>query len=843
MATILVVDDQPVNREFLVTLLGYKGHRLIEAADGAEGLDVARRERPDLIISDILMPTMDGYEFVRQLRSDEQVASTPVIFFSAHYLEREARMLALSCGVEQIITKPCEPEAVLKAVDHALESQQPLPPPPHVEEFDREHVRIITDKLSQKAYELRRANLRLNALVELNQHLASMRNPLALVEKYCQESCEIIGVQQSVIAMLEHDGQTICHLFASGLDASSAALIFKEPSFQDAFSAVLKKRQPARQSNLNLRLHNPVVISEPTPINSLLIAPLATRSQVYGWLALANKLGVEGFTEGDERLAVTLASQLALAYENAKLYMDAEIRADALEREMIERKRAEEKYRSIFENAVEGIFQTTATGEFITANPALSRMLGYDSPEDMTTAINDVAQQLYVDPEDRSKLVRILEEKDVVKGYEVRLKRRNESVVWALVNMRAVRDSNGKLLYFEGSVEDISERKKLEEQLLQSQKMEAVGRLAGGVAHDFNNLLTAIIGYSQMVMTGLGGDHSLCENIREVLDAARRAAALTNQLLIFSRKQVSQPEILDLDEVISNLSRMLKRLIGEDIEVEINASPSPKLIKADLGQIEQIILNLSINARDAMPQGGMLVIETDIVHFDDRYFGEHLDLSPGHYVMLAVSDTGCGMGRGVLPHIFEPFFTTKGIGKGTGLGLSTVYGIVRQSGGGISVYSEPDYGTVFKIYFPRASEDAELSRKAEEPDYMPEGTETLLLVEDDPIVQQLAASILQTQGYTVFKASDGKEALQIVAECGSRIDLLLTDVVMPQMSGRELAEHIKNAHPGIRVLFVSGYTDDALLHYGLLNEGVTLLQKPFAPGLLARKVREVLDAT
>jgi two-component system cell cycle sensor histidine kinase/response regulator CckA len=389
---------------------------------------------------------------------------------------------------------------------------------------------------------------------------------------------------------------------------------------------------------------------------------------------------------------------------------------------------------------------------------------------------------------------------------------------------------------------DVTGGKLLEEQLRQAQKMEAIGRLAGGVAHDFNNLLTAIIGYSQIVLASLGPNDLLRKEVDEIQKAGKRASSLTSQLLAFSRRQILQPRVLDLNVIVSNTVKMLRRLIGEDIHLVTILASDLGHVKIDPGQMEQVIMNLAVNARDAMPRGGKLTVETSNTLLDDTYAREHISMQPGPYVMLAVTDTGVGMNAETRSHIFEPFFTTKETAMGTGLGLSMVYGIVKQSGGYIWVYSEPGEGTTFKIYFPQIEEAEDSALQRDDAGYLPRGTETILLVEDEQSVRDLTVRILSELGYTVIEASNGEEALQISSErAHGEIDLLLTDVVMPQMSGKLLTDMVKAARPGIKVLFSSGYTDNALVHHGSLEPGTAFLQKPFSPSGLARKVREVLD--
>jgi signal transduction histidine kinase/CheY-like chemotaxis protein len=382
-----------------------------------------------------------------------------------------------------------------------------------------------------------------------------------------------------------------------------------------------------------------------------------------------------------------------------------------------------------------------------------------------------------------------------------------------------------------------------EEQLQQSQKLEAVGRLAGGISHDFNNLLTAIMGYSDLSLKRLRDGDPLKRNLTEIRKAGERAASLTRQLLAFSRKQVMQPKILDLNAVVSDLEKMLRRMIGEDVELTTSLEPELGNVKADPGQMEQVIMNLAVNARDAMPSGGKVTIETANVYLDESYARQHLSVMPGPYTMLAVSDTGTGMDAATQRHMFDPFFTTKEDGKGTGLGLSMVYGIVKQSGGNIWVYSELGKGTTFKIYFPRVAATAEKYTHAAPALDIPTGSETILLVEDADMVRDLAREVLQDiSGYRVLEAANAEAAFQICEKHQGRIDLLLTDVVMPGGSGSEVSAHVRALKPDIRVLYMSGYTDDAIVRHGVLEAGLNFIQKPFTPNALALKVREVLDA-
>lgn len=430
-----------------------------------------------------------------------------------------------------------------------------------------------------------------------------------------------------------------------------------------------------------------------------------------------------------------------------------------------------------------------------------------------------------------------------VLGTELKLSRKDGHSIDAAVWTAHVRDDFGNIVASMNLVSDQSDRLQLEEKFRHSQKMEAVGSLAGGVAHDFNNILTIIEGNNDLLSRNLSGDSTLREYVGEVHQAVLRAASLTRQLLAFSRKQVLEPKILDLNELVANLEKLLVRLIGEDVSLSCVLGLKLGSVMADAGQIEQVLMNLAVNARDAMPLGGKLTIETRNVELDVSYTCAYSDLQPGRFVLLAVSDTGTGMDEATKARIFEPFFTTKAVGKGTGLGLATIYGIVKQSGGHVAVYSELNRGSTFKVYLPRVDDSFmhDAHEKASMHSVAVEGSETILLAEDESSVRLLTCRVLEQHGYRVLEARDGADALRVAAEFEGRIDLLITDVVMPVISGSELAEQLVRIRSGIRVLYLSGYTDDAVVRHGVIHSEMSFLQKPFSPDGLARKVREVLD--
>jgi PAS domain S-box-containing protein len=504
-------------------------------------------------------------------------------------------------------------------------------------------------------------------------------------------------------------------------------------------------------------------------------------------------------------------------------------------------RRSEMNFRSLVTNAPYGICRCDSAGQLLNVNPALVAMLGYTSAKEL---VGQHLGALYPDSHQWFELADYLRAGAPFNGLIAEWKRRDGVGTVVRVSGRAVSFADNERA-FELFAEDVTERRALEQQLQQSQKMEAVGRLAGGIAHDFNNLLMVISGYSEFLLDRLGPDPALRGPAQEIAGASQRASSLTRQLLAFSRKQMLAPKILDLNEVVTENLKLLTRVIGEDIDLVMVPAAVLGSVRADAGQIDQVIMNLAVNARDAMPTGGKLTIETSNVSLDEEYARFHAPLRPGDYVMLSISDTGQGMDSETQSHIFEPFFTTKGT-KGTGLGLSTVYGIVKQSGGYIWVSSEAGKGTTFKIYFPRVAERAETVAQvvsSEEAVLTEPGTETILLAEDEANLRYLARQFLEKQGYKVIEAADGAAAMQIAVAHEGVIHLLLTDVIMPGMNGRELAQRISEIRPQTKVLYMSGYTENVIGHDGTLDAGVSLLQKPFTLRDLKSKVREVLDST
>ncbi len=952
MATILVVDDLAANRDVLVTLLRYQGHRLLEAGDGRDGLALARAERPDLVITDVLMPVMDGYELVRQLRLTPATSQVPVVFYTAHYGEREARALALSSGVAHVLTKPVEPEAVLAVVARVLSGEAVAAAPDEARlrtEFDREHLRLVTDKLSETDQGLRAANARLRALVNIGLELASERDAGQLLENVCLAARDLFGASYVTLGILDRNDGTVQHFVTSGVAAGEWTKV--GDAITGILSTVVAERRPLRGENPG---GDPAGLGLPPghpEVRTCLAAPVASPAHVYGWICLVGNEG-RAFSEEDEHLLTALSGQVGRIYENgyfyavarrerdrAQRYLDtAEVillaldldcritlinrkgcdllgwnEADLIGRDWVDTclparlrldqrarfqrllegdlspvqgavltrsgterliewrnttlrdddgnlagsfssgtditeqhqavealRTAEERMRFALQSADVGIWDMDHRTGVLTWSETLEAHYGL-LPGTFGGTFDEFVERVH--PDDRAAVLDAMG-KAMKEGADFSIQNRtiwpDGTVRWLAGAGRVFLGPRGEPVRSLGISLDTTERRKLEEQYFQAQKMEAIGRLAGGVAHDFNNLLTAILGFAELLLAGRTPGDSDYADIMEIQKAGTRASALTRQLLAFSRKEIIEPTLLNVNVVVADMRNMLERLIGEDVRFVLRLRPDSAPIRADRGQVEQIIMNLAVNARDAMPGGGTMTIETANVELDEHYTRMHLGAKPGAYVALTVTDTGTGISPQVRSRLFEPFFTTKEQGKGTGLGLATIHGIVMRSGGSVGVYSEVGQGTSFKVYFPRADGAEPAGAAVAPPAHGRRGTETVLVVEDAEGLRKLTRRLLERQGYTVLIAADADEALTLF-EQHRAIDVLLTDVVMPGASGPELSRQLIEQQPSLHVIYMSGYTEDAITHHGVLKPGIEFLHKPFTAETLGRKIREVLD--
>lgn len=551
--------------------------------------------------------------------------------------------------------------------------------------------------------------------------------------------------------------------------------------------------------------------------------PLRAGNQTFGVLVVQSYSEDVRFSERDKEILTFVSQQVASAIDHKR-------HEEAL-------RRSEARYRSLVQSAVYGICRSSVEGKFLDVNPALIHMLGYESPEEVVKL--DPRQEVFLDPGEYDRLMQEFQQTGALDSVEIRWKRKDGSAITVRLSGRATTAVDESDQALEIIAEDVTERRALEEQFRQAQKMEAVGRLAGGVAHDFNNLLMVVSGYTEVLLEQLGQDDPMLPKVQAIQQAADRATTLTRQLLAFSRKQLLELKVVDVNAIVADMERLLRPLIGENIELTTKLTPNVGHTRADAGQLEQVIMNLVVNAKDAMPNGGKILIQTAEADPDSAR-REHSLIQQGSYILLSVTDTGLGMDKETQSRIFEPFFTTKEKGKGTGLGLSTVYGIVKQSGGYIFAHSEVRCGTTFRIYLPRVADPPEHAGHAKHAQAPKGGSETVLLVEDEESVRELVRETLRSKGYTVMEANDGLAGMKAAETYEGTIDILITDVVMPGMSGRELAQRVSAARPQIKVLYLSGYTEDAIIHEGALEPGTAFLQKPFTLHVLARKVREVL---
>jgi len=551
--------------------------------------------------------------------------------------------------------------------------------------------------------------------------------------------------------------------------------------------------------------------------------PLKVGNHTFGALVVQTYSKNIRYDQRDKEILTFVARQVASAVE--------------IKRNEQALRRSEARYRSLVQSSVYGIYRSSLEGRFLDVNSALITMLGYGSAEEVL--LLDPEKDVFAQPEEHARLTEEFLRVGRMDGFEVKWKRKDGSAITVRISGRAVSSADEPAEVLEATAEDVTDRRVLEDQFRQAQKMEAVGRLAGGVAHDFNNLLMVISGYTEVILAKLDTEHPLQEKARAIQQAADRATTLTRQLLAFSRKQLLELKVVDVNAIVEDMERLLRPLIGENVELTTGLAPEAGHTRADAGQLEQVLMNLVVNAKDAMPNGGKLMIHTQDIVVDENHRRGQTFIRPGNYVMLSVSDTGMGMEKETQSRIFEPFFTTKEKGKGTGLGLSTVYGIVKQSGGYVMVQSEKGHGTTFNIYLPRVEAAADMNA-APMPRVALGGSETVLLVEDEESVRQLVRETLTAKGYRVVEAENGETGLASAAKHEGKIDIVITDVVMPGMGGRELVRRLAEMRPETKVLYLSGYTEDAVVSEGTIESGTAFLQKPFTLQNLSRKVREVL---
>jgi PAS domain S-box-containing protein len=688
-------------------------------------------------------------------------------------------------------------------------------------------------RLESSRYELSKVNRALRVLSGCNAALMRATSERNLFQEVCQTIVEVGGYRLAWVGeALQDESKTVRPVAQAGyedgyLDRANITWGDVERSRGHTGKAI-RTGMPSVARNIpgDPGLEPWRAEAATRGYASSLSLPLGTGGRTFG--ALYIYAAEPDAFDGDEtRLLQELADNLAYGAEALRTRAARDSAETAFEL-------SEERYRTVFNAAPVGIGMADMDGNIYAANRKMEELTGRTLKEMQSANLGDS----YVDGEDRRRLLKVLRERGVVRDFEARLKRKDGTIYDALLNIDVVEIGGRQGLLT--TARDITARKQLEAQLLQSQKMEAVGRLAGGIAHDFNNMMQVVTGYARRTLKELGPHDPERKSVEEIEKAGKRATELTRQLLALGRRQILQPRVVDINATITGIESMLQRTLGDDVDLVMVLEPDLGRVKVDPARLEQVVVNLALNARDAMPGGGRLTVETANVHLGQDYPHDKVAVPPGEYVMLAVSDTGCGMDAEMLAQMFDPFFTTKKPGEGTGLGLSTAYGTVRQSGGVIRAYSEPGKGTTFKIYLPCVDEALEPEGARQPVGEASGGAETVLLVEDDDNVRELIAVELRGRGYTVVEASNGSEAILKGKMHEGQIDLLLSDVILPGRSGREVYEGVQAVHQGVRALFISGHTEKHIVHRGVLDPGTCFLQKPFTDDQLAAKVREAL---
>lgn len=856
MTRLLIVDDSQPDLYLLETLLKGSGYEVATASNGVEAIKKARHDPPDLIISDILMPEMDGFTLCRKWKQDTNLRKIPFVFYTATYTESRDEDLAMSIGADKFIVKPADPEEFVGIIRNVIVHFQEgrLVAAGKAGESDevyyKKHNEALISKLENKMRQLEESKWILEGEIAERRKIEKEIRLLYGMTKAIVTSNDF---RTALDVVLREVGSTIGWDFGEawipcpdGTALEYSHVCYCSSDKFKKFGSLSEKHMFTKGLGLPGRVWLSGQMEWITDVTGDLKAPFL-RSEIARETGIRTAVGIP-ITAGDDCLAVlvffsgtihkqdqrlielvtTVASQLSLVMKQKKT--EEEIRRRNIELTLLTQ---------VVEQAVESIIITDTEGVIVYVNPTFERITGYNRSE-VTGRNPNILKSGEHDVSFYQDLWTTIRAGKIWRGQLVN-KRKDGTRYIDEATIIPVRDEKGDIVNFAGIQNDVTYELQLEEQYSQMQKMEAIGQLTAGIAHDFNNIMTAVNGYAELLQMRFPQEDPRQQLLNNIIHSGDKAANLIQQLLAFSRRQVIEPNVLNLNSLVDNISKMLKHLIGEHILLKTILAPDLWLVKSDPTHLEQVIINLAVNARDAMPDGGQLTVETSNVVVDDNYVSTHLETHPGDYIMLSINDTGQGMSKGVMSHIFEPFFTTKGTGKGTGLGLSTVYGIVKQSGGSIWVYSEEGHGTTFKIYLPRSTEPVTEMPATTDVRELPGGDETILIVEDDDRVRELVSQILGAHGYSLLEAKDGQEAMQVSNRHFGNIHLLFTDVIMPGMTGKILSEQITQARPDIKVLFMSGYTADMIGLRMIKAADLPLIQKPFSAGELLCKVREVLD--
>jgi PAS domain S-box-containing protein len=808
MAKILIVDDDPGTRQLYVSLLSPFGHEVAEAGDGEAGLREARKHSPGLVISDILMPTMNGYEFVSRLRQLASFAAVPVIFQSASFLDHETHALGQACGVKTFIRKPCEPEEILETVNRVLGLPPGLPVSSSLAEFRKDTVPLLLDAFYEKGKRLDALTLRLAALLELGQNLARCIDPRQLLQQSVDAARKIIGADFAGSGTLENGGPNLAWFTTSGIPEELAARL----STIQLSGTFLEIVALGKTMNVFSPVGEPTALVLPgyhPPVRSFLGIPILTGTRTYGFIYLADKLSGVAFSLEDERLLACIATKLAIAYENTVRYRDIQDHTRKLELEVEKRKLAEEQFRLLIETAPTGILICDGQGRITEANAQLQRMFGYGREalvgQSIETLIPEENRTEHIGH--RTNYAKAAQARPMGIGRELRGRRSDGSTFPVEISLGPLATRDGVLI--SSTVVDITERKKLEQQLRVSQRLEAVGQLAAGIAHDFNNILTAITGNAKLALADLPPDlpcdHPVRRNLAEIEKASARATKVVRQILAFSRQDNSKPEVIEVAPVASEALKLLRAVLPAGVEIRTQFSADVPAVSADSTQLHQILMNLATNAADAMQErGGVIEVSVDAITVSRDLMQTCADLHEGRYTRLSVTDTGCGMTRSTLEHIFDPFFTTKPQGQGTGLGLSVVHGIMKNHGGAVTVYSDLGKGTTFRLYFP-ATDGTPSETLLVPPTELNGHGERVLYVDDEEPLVMLMTRMMERLGYMVTGCTDPAKALSLFRPRPQDFDVVISDLSMPGMSGLDLASELLKIQPDLPILIASGY--------------------------------------
>lgn len=844
-AHILVVDDEALIRRVMSDYLSEYDYDVETASDGLEGLSRARSNRFDVMLIDLRMPKMDGLEVIAALSAEQP--ELPIVVVSGTGVLSDA-IEAVRLGAWDYVTKPVrDMNEIVVVVERVLEKSRLLAERDRYQQELERLNRSLEAEVARQTHDLRVQNRELMALNRVSYAISDPVDMDTMLRRAIEAAVSAVEADGGIICLFDASGEQLATVAACGIpeacipSSQSMPVDASAPLGADVL-AQWKETRFARLSDVN---STPWMaeLMQAGGFRSCLCVPLHAGEPFKGASMPVGALEVlvqseRNFDAHEVELLITIGNQIGVAVARAQYAADLERANVQLEALLAQVQAQASRVQQIIETVPQGVLLLDAEGRIILANPLAQRDLVILASTPQDNGTNDPYQvytQIPLPGLGDQSLVDLLLPPPQGLWHEVTSAGQRFEVTARPIKQGAI--SGGWVML----IRDVTQEREIERRIQQQERLAAIGQLAAGVAHDFNNHLTAINGYSELLLLSLPIGDSRRADLEEIKKAAGRSASLTRQLLAFSRKQVIQPRVLNLNDLVADIDKMLQRLIGENIELITQLDPTLGSVEADPGQIDQVIMNLVVNARDAMPDGGKLFIETKNIDLDRLSASQHTDLEPGAYVMLSVTDTGVGMDEETQLHLFEPFFTTKERGRGTGLGLATVYGIVKQSGGSIWAYSELGHGSVFKIYLPRV-DSKPVSLASERVSVNPlQGTETLLLVEDDDAVRELAQRVLQRYQYQVIVAQDAQQALDFSLTYQGHIDMLITDVIMPEVSGRDLSTRLIATRPHIRILYMSGYTDEVIIRHGVLDPGVHFIQKPFTALAFLHKVRQVLD--